>query len=220
LIFNMLALTSFSSYLEITLNPLYTLLIYFTSLIGGNLLSLYIHRNHGDYRAVGASGAVFGIVYASIVLNPDGVIKFILLPFEFKSWVLGIIFILVSIFGIKTQKGNIGHGAHLGGAIVGMIVTLMIRPQLFETHYITILLLLIPSLVFLYLIVVNPNILILENYWGEGFEKLKQNIKEAQTPTVLSREEELNTLLDKIKKTGFKSLSSKERKRLKELSDD
>ena len=46
-------------------------MVYFGSLIGGNLLALFIHRNHSDYSAIGASGAVSGIIFANIVLFPE-----------------------------------------------------------------------------------------------------------------------------------------------------
>src|SRR6185369_12962385 len=58
LIFNMVALYFFSTNLESYLGPFRFLLIYIASLVGGNLFSLFIHRHHGDYSAVGASGAL------------------------------------------------------------------------------------------------------------------------------------------------------------------
>src|ERR1044072_8305032 len=61
-IFNMLAMYSFSAPLESALGIGPLLGLYFGSLMGGNLLALYIHRNHADYTAVGASGAVSGMV--------------------------------------------------------------------------------------------------------------------------------------------------------------
>src|SRR6478752_2675378 len=68
--FNMMSLYAFSSSLENSIGPVKYLVIYFASLIGGNLLSLFIHRNHGSYSAIGASGAVCGIVFSSITLFP------------------------------------------------------------------------------------------------------------------------------------------------------
>ena len=58
LIFNMVSLYFFSGIIETSLGVLQFLIIYFTSLIGGNLLCLLINKNHGDYSAAGASGAV------------------------------------------------------------------------------------------------------------------------------------------------------------------
>jgi membrane associated rhomboid family serine protease len=82
LIFNMIALYLFGSTLEPSIGGIKILLIYFTSLVGGNLMALLIHKNHGDYTSVGASGAVNGIVFSSIALFPDGGIVY---PF-FNLW--------------------------------------------------------------------------------------------------------------------------------------
>src|SRR5688572_22455086 len=58
LIFNMISLYAFSESIEVFLGPMQFLLVYFVSLLGGNLLSIFIHRNHNDYSSAGASGAV------------------------------------------------------------------------------------------------------------------------------------------------------------------
>ena len=71
LLFNMLALYMFGSSLEPFLGGLKILLIYFVSMAGGNMTALLIHKNHGDYTSVGASGAVNGIIFSSIALAPS-----------------------------------------------------------------------------------------------------------------------------------------------------
>lgn len=216
--FNLIALISFSAAVETQLGPGLFALIFFVSLIGGNLLALYIHRNHGDYRAVGASGAISGVIFAAIVLFPGGSIGFVILPFEIKNWVFGLAFILISILGIKRQADNIGHEAHLGGAIIGVLLTLAIQPSIvFESPWL-IAGILVPTTLFLYLIVKNPAILMIDSYWGETLRSarnLPSNLRKSNTP---SKEEELNKLLDKIRTKGIDSLSSAERKRLEELS--
>src|SRR6188768_2566188 len=63
LIFNMVSLIFFSDSIESNLGGIKFLIIYFASLIGGNLFTLLIHKNHGDYSAVGASGAISGIIF-------------------------------------------------------------------------------------------------------------------------------------------------------------
>ena len=104
LIFNLIALLSFSKEIELLFGAVNYLLLYFGSLIGGNLLSLYIHRNHGDYRALGASGAISGVVFSSVVLMPQSTISFVLIPIEIPSWLFGLAFVLISILGIKKQR--------------------------------------------------------------------------------------------------------------------
>jgi len=219
LIFNMIALTSFSYEIEQQFGVLTFAVLYFVALLGGNFLALYIHRNHGDYRAIGASGAISGVVFSFAILHPYSQISFILIPIHFTTWIFALLYIIISIFGIKTQKGNIGHEAHLGGAIAGMLITIALRPSVVSAHPWIIAVLLGPCLLFLYLIFKNPNFMLLENYWGEGFESIKSRVKTMNTPKQINPEDELDYLLDKIKRKGINSLSAKERSRLKELSD-
>jgi membrane associated rhomboid family serine protease len=65
------------------------LIIYFSGLVGGHLLALYIHRNHGDYRSAGASGAVCGVMFAAIALFPGFGIGLFILPFSLPGWLYG-----------------------------------------------------------------------------------------------------------------------------------
>src|SRR3989442_4929370 len=46
LLFNMLSLYLFGRAVEFALGPGHFLLIYFGAIVGGNLLSLYVHRHH------------------------------------------------------------------------------------------------------------------------------------------------------------------------------
>lgn len=116
LVFNMVSLYGFSGLFENKIGGGKFLIIYFESLIGGSLLSLFVHRNHGDYSAVGASGAISGIIFASIALFPEMGFGFLGLPFSIPTWLYEILYISYSIYGIKSSKDNIGHDAHLGGA--------------------------------------------------------------------------------------------------------
>ncbi|MBC2846744.1 rhomboid family protein [Winogradskyella flava] len=214
--FNMITLYLFSQSLEVYIGIPAFIALYFVSLIGGNLLALYIHRNHPDYSAIGASGAVSGLVFASIGLFPGMEIGFILLPIFIPAWLYGIAYVLYSIYGIKTKKDNIGHEAHLGGGIVGLIIAIGINPSIIQTNYFPIILILIPSLTFLYLIVKKPHFLIVQN----PFSKTKNvvTIEDKYNSNKASKQNELNRILDKINKKGYDKLSKKEKDKLNDLS--
>ncbi len=218
--FNMIALMSFSWSVETLFGYWKLLFIYFASLIGGNLLALFIHRNHGDYRAVGASGAISGVIFSSILLFPEAPIKFILIPIEFKGWFLGLVFILVSIFGIKNKRSNIGHEAHLGGALTGAVVTMFLVP--FGTiPWWLVVLLIGPTLAFLLIIIYNPSVLIIDGYWGKGRrQSVRKTRRPPKTPAFVSKQEELDMLLDKIRLKGMDSLTVEERNRLEALTNE
>ncbi len=219
--FNMIALLSFSMALEIMFGFWKFVGLYFFSLIGGNFLALYIHRNHGDYRAVGASGAISGVIFSSIILFPESSISFVILPISIKSWIFGLLFILISVFGIKSQRDNIGHEAHLGGALAGVLGTIAIEPTVLLYNSWIILALTLPTTAFLILIARNPAVLMIDNYWGETLQKIRNaDFSMGREEPVMDKEEELDRLLDKIRHEGFDSLSRKERSRLDELRDE
>jgi membrane associated rhomboid family serine protease len=213
LIFNMAALYSFSSGTGYVLGLKNFLLLYFSCLIAGNLLALFIHRNHGDYRAIGASGAVSGVIFSSIVLFPEAEISFAFLPFHIQGWVFGIIYVLVAIYGIKTQVGNIGHEAHLGGAIAGVLISVAIEPIILEIYPGVIAAILLPFIGFMILLVKRPEIIFIENYWGYT-NKPKNDYYESS----YYDEELLNQLLEKVSERGIDGLTKREKKMLEDLS--
>ena len=93
------------------------LAIYFGSLLAGSLYSYSYHKKEPYYSAVGASGAVSGVVYSCIMLYPEMELGLILIPIPIPGYIFGVLYLLYSIYGMKNRVGNIGHSAHLGGAI-------------------------------------------------------------------------------------------------------
>jgi membrane associated rhomboid family serine protease len=150
LAFNMLTLYFFAPIVLDTFGNLNFLYVYFVSLIAGSLLTMYFHKNDYYYRAVGASGAVTGIIYSSILLYPEmtlGLYFFIPIP----GYIFGIGYLLYSIYGMKAKNDNIGHTAHFGGAIGGYLFTLIKDPSLVETNTKMVILLTIPIIILFYL---------------------------------------------------------------------
>lgn len=146
LAFNMITLWFFASDVINELGTFSFVLVYFGSLIFGNLLTMVFHKNDYSYRAVGASGAVTGVLYSAILLNPDkeiGLYFFIWLP----GYLFGILYLLYSIYGMKAKNDNIGHTAHFGGAIGGYLITLIKEPSLITDHTFIVILLLVPILI-------------------------------------------------------------------------
>jgi membrane associated rhomboid family serine protease len=151
LFLNMLTLYFFADVVIDAMGSMGFLLIYFASLLLGNLLSYYFHKNDYSYNAVGASGAVSGIIYAAILLYPDMSLYLFLIPIPIPAYVFGIGYMFYSIYGMKRQLGNIGHDAHFGGAVGGYILTLILAPWIFVDHLLMVILLAIPIFLLLYL---------------------------------------------------------------------
>lgn len=218
LIFNMISLYAFSGLLEINVGRINFIIIYFGSLIAGDLFALLIHKNHGDYNSVGASGAVFGVIFASIALFPGLEIGFFILPISIPSWIYGILYIGYSIYGIKSKRDNIGHEAHLGGALIGMMIAIILYPISLIENYLPILIIFIPSIIFIYIIITKPYVLYIDNYFFKTHKKY-YSIEDKYNDQKVNQQKEIDRLLDKISKKGIKSLSKNEKEKLEEYSN-
>lgn len=215
--FNMATLYFFSDALEFKLGYANFLIVYFGSLLGGSLFSLYIHRNHSDYSAIGASGAVSGLVFAAIALFPGIELSLLILPIYIPGWAYGLLYVLISIYGIRSQSDNIGHDAHLGGGLVGLMIAVGLFPESIRNNYLPILLIVVPAIIFIYLILTRPGFLLTP---PSASKKARfYSLEERYYADKRSREKELDHLLDKIRKNGMESLSKQEKDRLERLSN-
>jgi len=147
LAFNMLSLYFFAPVVYGILNNFSFVLIYFASLIFGSLLTMIFHKDDYSYSAVGASGAVMGIIYSAILLDPSLDIYFFFIPIPIPGYIFGIGYLLYSIYGMKAKSDNIGHTAHFGGAIGGYLFTLMKKPSLFVDNTFMVVILAIPIII-------------------------------------------------------------------------
>ncbi len=155
LFFNMFTLYMFAPIVISYYSSFYFILIYVGSLIVGNVLTLSFYKNNPYYRAIGASGAVMGILYASILLNPGMNLYLFFIPIPIPAYVFGIGYLSYSIYGMKKNNDNIGHAAHFGGAIGGFVLTLIKSPEIITTEPVLVGLLVIPILALFVLIKTN-----------------------------------------------------------------
>ena len=119
------------------------LAVYFASLLLGNVLSYFFHKDEMHYTAVGASGAVVGVLYSAILLRPDMMLGlFFIIPIP--AYVFGIGYLLYSIYAMKKRQDNIGHDAHFGGAMGGYFLTIVLQPGIIQESSLMVILLLIP----------------------------------------------------------------------------
>lgn len=142
LAFNMLTLFFFADTVIYYLGPQYFLVIYLGSLLLGSLLSFYFHKDEHHYSALGASGAVSGILFSAVLLEPTMVINFFI-----PGYVFAIGYLLYSIYGMKNRVGNIGHDAHFGGAAAGFAITLILKPELLYQSTLTVIAIAIPIII-------------------------------------------------------------------------
>ena len=126
---NMLSLYFFAGYVVYSLGEMKFLALYLTSLYLGNYLSFRYHKKQDNYTAVGASGAVSGVVYSAVLLYPDMKMMMLFFPIPLPGYVMAALYMAYTIYGMGKQRDNIGHTAHFGGAIAGLLGTIAFVPS-------------------------------------------------------------------------------------------
>ncbi|HEX8678185.1 MAG TPA: rhomboid family intramembrane serine protease [Segetibacter sp.] len=216
LIFNMVALYFLSSNLEAYIGPAGFILVYLAGLLGGNLLSLVIHKHDSFYSSAGASGAVISIMFSSIALFPGMRMGLFFLPISLPAWLFGLAYVIFSIYAIRSRADNIGHDAHLGGGLTGMLVAILLHPSALVENFVTILIIAVPSIFFIIYIIKKPGVLLIDNLYYKKNHNLTKEDK--YNLTKRNKQEELDKVLEKIHKKGMSSLSDKEKRLLQEYS--
>jgi len=105
-------------------------IVFFVSAIMvSSIYSIYKNRNNISYNAIGSSGAVSAVLFASIFFDPWHKIYFFgVLPIP--GIVFGILYLGYSFYMGKKNQDNIGHDAHFWGAVYGFIFPILIQPNL------------------------------------------------------------------------------------------
>ena len=128
ILFNMFALFMFGRVLENVWGPKKFLFFYLACGVGASAAQLLMQQLMGGFvPAVGASGAVMGIMVAFGYLFPNTELMIMPIPIPVKAkWVV-IGYVLLDLFGGfgKIAGDNIAHFAHLGGALTGFIIVLI-----------------------------------------------------------------------------------------------
>lgn len=129
LAFNMVALYSFAPPVLAELGPGLFLLLYVAAGLGSDLVVFALHREDPAYRCLGASGSVFGIVTAAVVLDPSTSIVLFVAPVPIPGPVFMLGYAAVStVLILRGRQGGISHEGHLGGAVVGLALTALLAP--------------------------------------------------------------------------------------------
>jgi len=142
LFINMLVLYSFGNIVETFFHHYFPekSVFYYLLLYGGGLILSIVpafgkYKNDVFYNAVGASGAVSAVVFASIILYPAGKIFLFFIPIPIPAPIFGILYLAYEYYMAKHGRDNIGHDAHLWGAIFGIIFTIALKPGLVTVFF-------------------------------------------------------------------------------------
>jgi len=137
LFINMMVLYSFGQVVEAyyglifgTKGIFYYILLYVAGVVLSTTPAYGKHKDDYSYNAVGASGAVSAVVFASIFLNPLSRIYLFMLPIGIPAIIFGALYLIYSGYMSKKNMDNIGHDAHFWGAIFGFLFTMALKPVL------------------------------------------------------------------------------------------
>ncbi|MCF8304174.1 MAG: rhomboid family intramembrane serine protease [Bacteroidales bacterium] len=137
LFINMFVLLSFGRFVESFFTQLfgargwfYFILLYIGALAISVVASYGKQKDNPYYNAVGASGAVSAVVFASIIFNPLAPIYLFLIPFGIPAVIFGGLYLIYSAYMARRGSDNVGHDAHFWGAVFGILFTIALKPAL------------------------------------------------------------------------------------------
>jgi Uncharacterized membrane protein (homolog of Drosophila rhomboid) len=151
---------------------------------------------------LGASGSIMAIIIATAIQTPNMEMRLLFLG-NVKLKYIAIVAILSSFFGITSDNGG-GQLAHLGGALAGYIFIVSLRQGKDLTKGVSRILDTIHNLFRPRKLKVKPNP-----------HRRKTRMNDAEYNANKARKmAEIDKILDKIKSSGYESLSTEEKKRL------
>jgi membrane associated rhomboid family serine protease len=130
LFFNMLGLFFFGRVLEKEVSRQWFVSIYFIS----GLLGTFVYMFTSTFPVVGASGAVFGVMGAAMLLNPIKKVYIYIVPLPLG--IVAIAFVIFETLAVFFQPAqfaditqNVANVAHLGGVMTGAMFALFFDPK-------------------------------------------------------------------------------------------
>ena len=126
---NMMTLFFFGPVVEKTLGTDGFLVVYFGAVLTSGIVSFYVNRNRPDYSSLGASDGVLGVLLSFCMFYPLSPIYIMFLPIGIPAILFAVLFVAISA-GMMGREGNrIAHEGHLGGALAGIVLTILMRPD-------------------------------------------------------------------------------------------
>ena len=135
LAFNMITFYFFAFPLAREVGDVAFLVIYLGSLIISSIPTVIREQDNPDYKSVGASGAISGVLFGYILFDPMSKIYIFLIPIGVPAVLFAFIYLGFSYYAAKKDLGNINHEAHFWGALAGVLLTVLLAPRALMTFY-------------------------------------------------------------------------------------
>ncbi|MFA6570685.1 MAG: rhomboid family intramembrane serine protease [Bacteroidota bacterium] len=129
LMFNMLTFYFFAFELEKFIGTWRFALIYFASLIFSDVSTVFKQKDNQKYYAVGASGAISGILFSYILFSPTSKIGMFFIPIGIPAPLFALLYLAFCFYASKKSSDLINHEAHFWGALTGLLVTIALVPE-------------------------------------------------------------------------------------------
>lgn len=129
LIFNMLSLYFAGQAAEQIFSPapIYYL-FYLLAIVVSSIPDFIRQKNNPQFVSIGASGAVSAVMFALILFDPWATVRvFFAIPMPFILF--AILYLAYSWYMSKKNLDNIGHMAHLTGALFGIAAAIIYQPM-------------------------------------------------------------------------------------------
>lgn len=126
---NIVSFCFFGFQLENIIGHWQFLTVYFGSLVFSSFVLTAKNRNHAYYKALGASGAITGVIFAYILYRPHSKISFMFAPMGIPAPVFALVYTGYSYYMARHKFDNVAHDAHLWGGISGFLIALTINPD-------------------------------------------------------------------------------------------
>jgi len=227
LFFNMFALWMFGCVIERVWGPRKFLIYYLACGIGAGLCQELVQFLMGSYSlTIGASGAVYGILLAFGMTFPEERIFIFPLPIPIKAkWFVAIYAAIELYSAVHSAGDGVAHMAHLGGMLFGYLLI-----RYWQRH---------PSIDY----DLGSGKQFFDNMkrrsassgdWFKNFSQHKTTSQQQQSSTRTNsreadmeynarkqqRQAEIDAILDKIRKSGYDSLTKDEKQRLFDASHE
>jgi membrane associated rhomboid family serine protease len=132
ILFNMYALWIFGSVLERLWGAKKFLIFYLACGLGAGLTQMFIVGG----SAIGASGAIMGLLAAFAYTFPNTQFYILPFPFPIKAKYLAAIYAAIDLFsGFSGSDDHVAHFAHLGGLVVGPLLVIIWNKTDKKTFY-------------------------------------------------------------------------------------
>lgn len=128
LLFNVITLFFFGPAVEQLLGPVRFLVLYFGSELAANAATLVRYRDDPAYSAVGASGAISGVLFSYCLFAPWSLI-YLFFAVPIPAIVFAVLYVAASLWAARQGGGRVAHEAHLGGALGGVLITIAVEPR-------------------------------------------------------------------------------------------